>query len=435
LAEDTPLVDRITLWAVNRLADKVASSVSFSRATDLENMFKTEVKRTALNIRVPFCASRCPFCAFPGELYSNSYAKIFLTGLKEEMKLYSSLISQNKAVVERVYLSGGTPTLLHKEFGTIQDQVSEHFSFQGKVALEASPADLKDEVLASLKDLGISQLSIGVQSFNETLLAKVLGRPAKRENLVSTLKRVMDYGFDYVNIDLMFSLPGQTKEMLLEDLKTAADIRVNGISTYPLMMLPYTALSKTCARERVDKGGKINSTLADQNQAEETENYLAIVNYLRERTYKFRTLWSFSLNPGAYEGPYEHDSFIGLGPRAWGVINNNFTLNAPSTEDYIATLKEGKLPVFAYSELRDYPTARLARRLYYGGIDKHQLNELKSADFNIRVLTGLLRILGLVRWEEDFLKMTDRALAYGNLATKKIAMATLSRMDEILKAG
>jgi len=210
---------------------------------------------------------------------------------------------------------------------------------------------------------------------------------------------------------------------------------VNGISTYPLMMLPYTALSKTCARERVDKGGKINSTLADQNQAEETENYLAIVNYLRERTYKFRTLWSFSLNPGAYEGPYEHDSFIGHSPRAWGVITNKFTLNAPSTEDYIATLKEGKLPVFAYSELRDYPTARLARRLYYGGIDKHQLNELKSADFNIRVLTGLLRILGLVRWEEDFLKMTDRALAYGNLATKKIAMATLSRMDEILKAG
>jgi oxygen-independent coproporphyrinogen-3 oxidase len=435
LAEDTPLVDRITLWAVNRLADKVASSVSFSRATDLENMFKTEVKRTALNIRVPFCASRCPFCAFPGELYSNSYAKIFLTGLKEEMKLYSSLISQNKAVVERVYLSGGTPTLLHKEFGTIQDQVSEHFSFQGKVALEASPADLKDEVLASLKDLGISQLSIGVQSFNEILLTKVLGRPAKRENLVSTLKRVMDYGFDYVNIDLMFSLPGQTKEMLLEDLKTAADIGVNGISTYPLMMLPYTALSKTCARERVDKGGKINSTLTDQNQAQETENYLAIVNYLRERAYKFRTLWSFSLNPGAYEGPYEHDSFIGLGPRAWGVINNNFTLNSPSTEDYIATLKEGKLPVFAYSELRDYPTARLARRLYYGGIDRYQLNELKSADFNIRVLTGLLRILGLMRWEGDFLKMTDRALAYGNLATKKIAMATLSRMDEILKAG
>ena len=435
MVEDIPLADRLTLWAVNRLADKVASSVSFSRATDLERMFKTEVKRTALNIRVPFCASRCPFCAFPGELYSNSYAKIFLTGLKEEMKLYSSLISQSRAIVERVYLSGGTPTLLHKEFGTIQDQVNEHFSFQGKVALEASPADLKDDVLKSLKDLGISQLSIGIQSFNEALLAKVLGRPAKRDNLVSTLKRVMDYGFDYVNIDLMFSLPGQTKEMLLEDLKTATDIGVNGISTYPLMMLPYTALSKTCARKKADKNGKANSTLPDQNQAQETEQYLAMVNYLRERTYKFRTLWSFSLNPGAYEGPYEHDSFIGLGPRAWGVINNNFTLNSPSTEDYIATLKEGKLPVFAYSELRDYPTAKLARRFYYGGIDKDQLDDLKRADFNIRVLTGILRMLGLMRWDGDFLKMTDRALVYGNLATKKIAMATLARMDEILKAG
>ena len=443
------MFDQLTLRAVNRMAERVSSSVSFAKVESVDGVIPKGLDVAGLNIRIPFCASRCPYCAFPGERYSNSYAKVFLQGLSQEMSLYASVFGKRKTSVDRVYLSGGTPTLMYKDFGTIQSHVNEHFSFKGKVALEASPADLSDDVLSSLSDLGVSQLSIGVQSFNEGLLSRVLGRPAKRGDLISTLKRVMDHGFEYVNIDLMFSLPGQTKEMLIEDLETAASTGVQGISTYPLMMLPYTALSKACsgkpakgpnkgdkADQSAEAGTKTGSPFTAQaGQAAEIEEYLAIIGFLRDRSYKFRTLWSFSLNPGAYEGPYEHDNFIGLGPRAWGVINNRFTLNSPSTEDYIATLRDGKLPIFAYSELRDYPISRLARRFYYGGISRGELNELKKSDGNLGMLVVLLRFLGLVKYDGDYLKLTDKALAYGNIATKKIAMETLAKMDGILVAG
>jgi len=428
------LLDSLTLKAVNRLADSVASSVAFVRADGSSIPAMGSVGRTALNIRVPFCVARCPFCAFPGELYTNSYAKIFIQGLKDEMRLYSGLLGQKKAVVERVYLSGGTPTLLHRELGTVAENVKEYFSFSGKVAMEASPSDLKEDVLKGLVDLGVKDLSVGIQTFNEGLLSRVLGRQGKREELIATLNRVMDFGFDYVNIDLMFHLPSQTPQMLKEDLETATSTGVHGISTYPLMMMPYTSLTKACSRTGDNKAG-IEKPQDRNDPQEEVEQYLIIVRHMRGSSYRLRTLWSFSTAPEAYEGPYEHDSFIGLGPRAWGMVNNCFTLNSPSTEDYIATLREGKLPLFAYSTVKDFPAARLARRFYYGRISKYELEELYREDGKLKMLVGLLRSMGLLEWDGDWLKLSEKALGYGTVATKKIAMATLSKMDEILRAG
>lgn len=428
------LLDSLTLKAVNRLSDSVASSVSFVRADSKFVPTLSEVGRMALNIRIPFCVARCPFCAFPGELYTNSYAKIFIQGLKDEMRLYSDLLGQKKVVVERIYLSGGTPTLLYRELGTVAENVKEYFSFSGKVAMEASPSDLTDDVLKGLVDLGVKDLSVGIQTFDEGLLTRVLGRKGKREDLLATLKRVMDFGFDYVNIDLMFSLPGQTTQMLKDDLATATSTGVHGISTYPLMMMPYTSLTKACSRTG-DAKAVIEETRGGIDLHEEVEQYLTIVRHMRDNSYRLRTLWSFSTDPTAYEGPYEHDSFIGLGPRAWGMVNNCFTINSPSTEDYIATLREGKLPLFAYSMVRDLPATRLARRFYYGRIGRGELEELYRDDGKLKMLVGLLRSMGLLEWDGDWLRLSEKALGYGTVATKKVAMATLSKMDEILRAG
>jgi oxygen-independent coproporphyrinogen-3 oxidase len=319
-------------------------------------------------------------------------------------------------VVERIYLSGGTPTLLHKELGTVADNVEEYFSFSGKVAMEASPSDLTEEVLRGLLDLGVKDLSIGIQSFNEGLLSTVLGRRGKREELLATLRRVMDSGFEYVNIDLMFALPGQTTMTLKEDLETATSTGVHGISTYPLMMMPYTALSKACSRAG-DKGGSADIQRESGDLQGEIDQYLTIVRHMKDSSYGLRTLWSFSTNPGAYEGPYEHDSFLGLGPRAWGMVNGCFTLNSPSTEDYIATLREGKLPLFAYSMVRDFPAARLARRFYYGRISKSELEELYREDGKLKMLIALLRSMGLLEWEGNWLRLSEKALGYGTVAT------------------
>lgn len=426
--------ERILRWISDRLADRVASSVNFTKGAD-PGIFSRRVDRTALNVRVPFCRARCPFCAFPGEVYTEQYKRIYIHGLRDELRLYSEGFEGkgNRPVVERVYLSGGTPTLLYKEFGQVSGYVSEYFPFRGKIAIEAYPNDLKDEVLKALVDSGVNQVSVGVQTFNEAVLSKSLGRKGRREELTAVLRRVMDYGFEYVNIDLMFSLPNQTKEMLVEDLETAAGIGLHGISTYPLMLLHYTALAKI---QSAGKGAKPRKGVAmETDGGKETEQYLAIVETLERYGYKLRTLWSFSLKPEAYEGPYEHECFIGLGPRAWGFVNDRFTLNAPSTEDYLATINEGRLPVYAFSEVRNSPLVRLARRFYYGGVNRSYLKGLEEESFWLRGLIWVLRLTGLVKWEGEELKLTKEALAYGSIATKKIASATLTKMDEILRAG
>ena len=425
--------ERILRWVSGRIASKVASSVTFTKGFD-PGMFSGRVERMALNLRIPFCRMRCAFCAFPGEVFTESYKRVFVDGLKDELRFYSDHFERgngSRPVVERVYLSGGTPTLLYKEFGEIKGFVNEHFPFHGNIAMEAYPSDLTDEVLRSMVDNGVEQISVGVQTFNDGLLSR-MGRKGGREEVVKTLRRVMDYGFSYVNIDLMFALSNQTKEMLIEDLETATRMGVHGVSTYPLMILPYTGLGKGCST-----GAKTRKWMVQDRKDEEREQelYSAIVDYMEGASYKVRAIWSFSLKPEAYEGPYEHECFIGLGPRAWGMINNRFTLNAPSTEDYIATLTEGKLPLHATSEVRGSPTVRLARHLYHGRVHKDVLKRLVGGDFKLRGLVGLLRMIGLLAWDGDCLRLTRKGLAYGNLSTKKIAMAMLAKMDEILRAG
>lgn len=416
----------LTMRFVDRLADRVAANVSFVRVRRLEDVLPERAERIALNIRVPFCAQRCAYCALPGEGYDEKLARIFLAGLNEELRIYAEYIG--RTTVERVYLSGGTPSLLHEEMGILLDIVKDHFDLQGKLAMEASPSDLSGPVMDNLRSAKVSQLSIGVQTFKERILKDRLGRGSSRSELVETLRRVMSSGFEYVNIDLMFSLPEQSLEDVVDDLRVAADLGIDGISTYPLMLLPYTPLTRRMSQE----SGAVNGL---EDPVGEKAKYLAIVRTMRESGYKLRTLWSFSKRPAEYEGPYEHGNFIGLGPRAWGVVNNRLTVNSPSVVYYAQMLEEGFLPIFAFSEMKDYPLARFARRLYYGRIGAGEAEELRQQDPQVGRYLGLMRVLGLVSREGGDIVLTDKALAYGSHATKKIAHATLAKINEILRSG
>jgi oxygen-independent coproporphyrinogen-3 oxidase len=415
---------------VDQMAEKVASTVHFAKVEDVDSVLPERLERAGLNIRVPFCASRCTYCALPGEVYNRKGADQFLSGLNREIELYSSRFHDVK--VERIYFSGGTPSLLHGDIGGIVESVKEHFDFDGSVAMEAAPSDLDTEVLDSLHSAGVNQLSIGVQTFQESTLTMYLGRKSTRSDLISTLELAVRTGFDYVNIDLMFSLPGQTKESLADDLETAVATGVQGISTYPLMLLPYTPLTSKLGKGQSNHSGTSKSDPFAQSPVKEKEQYLQIVGFLRDHGYRLRTLWSFSKDPEKYEGPYEHSDFVGMGPRAWGMLSNRFTLNVSSTASYVKSLGEGRIPILAYSEVRDYPLARFARRLYYGKIDREELDVLKAQDRQLRKYVSLMRLLGLIVKEGEHYVLSDRALAYGSHATKKIAMTTLMRINEEL---
>ncbi len=85
------------------------------------------------------------------------------------------------------------------------------------------------DVISGLKQAGVTQISIGVQTFDEKVLFNSLNRRTKKEDLIKTIRAVMDGGFEYVNLDLMFSLEDQTAESVLDDLGTAVELGVDGI--------------------------------------------------------------------------------------------------------------------------------------------------------------------------------------------------------------
>ncbi|MDH7508618.1 MAG: radical SAM protein [Methanomassiliicoccales archaeon] len=413
------------------MAEKVASSVSFSFAEQPEEVLPNHIDHAGLNIRVPFCAFRCTYCALPGERFSARSADHFVSALSKEIELYAARYGEAK--IERIYLSGGTPSLLYESIGGVVDEVKKHFEFNGPVSMEASPADLDDRVLDGLRGGGVSQLSIGIQTFNEEILSRYLNRQMTQVDLIETLKRVRESKFDYINIDLMFSLPFQTKESLLRDLEIAVSTGVDGISTYPLMLLPYTPLASkiSLSQNRTQKKEISSINGLSQNPEMEMNQYLLILDFLRKHGYQIRTIWSFSKAPEKYEGPYEHSNFIGMGPRAWGMLGNRFTLNMPSVLPYADAIEGKKFPILAFSTIKDYPLARFARKLYHGKIGIDEIEMINEQDRGIRKYLLLMKLLGLIQRKGGRFELTDKALAYGSCATKKIASATLIKINEV----
>jgi oxygen-independent coproporphyrinogen-3 oxidase len=417
----------LTQRYVNKLAQRVADSVSFERVGHIEDVIPDDIQRTAINVRIPFCAFKCSYCALPGQSYDERQANIFLAAVQEELRLYSLYLKRPK--IERLYISGGTPSLMHEKLEILATLVEENFNKPPTIAMEASPADLTTEVLDNLRAAGISQISIGVQTFDEEVLQKQLGRNITKKRMIETLRQVMSSGFDYVNIDLMFSMPGQTKETLAKDLEIASELGVHGISTYPLMLLEYTQMTKKVRRDAARAGSEAQL----QDPGKEREQYQQILDSLRPHGYKMRAIWSFSKRPEAYEGPYEHSQFIGIGPRAWGMVGSCLTLNTSNVFDYLARLEEGFLPLYAYSPIHAHATGSFARYLYKGRISKAEAKELSEEDSKISRYLYLMRFLGLVRDEGEHLVLTDKALALGSSATKKIAMATLEKTNLMIR--
>ncbi|MEM0448762.1 MAG: radical SAM protein [Methanomassiliicoccales archaeon] len=413
---------------VDKLSQRVADSVVFEKVKRIEEVLPGRISSTAINVRIPFCAFKCTYCALPGQSYDEGQAQIFLAAVSEELSIYSNYLGRPK--VERLYISGGTPSLMHHHLGKLSYLVQEHFNEPPIIAMEASPADLTLEVMTNLLKAGVTQISIGVQTFNEEILKRRLGRNISRQRMIETLRRVMSMGFDYVNIDLMFSLPGQDEVSLRQDLETACGLGFHGISTYPLMLLEYTNMTKKIRQEEATEGRKVAKL---QDAALEREQYLEILDTMKLHGYKMRTIWSFSTAPEVYEGPYEHSQFIGVGPRAWGMIGSNLTLNTSNIFDYLSRLEEGFLPLFAYSPMRKHALGSFARCLYRGRISKERVRVLAKEDSKIYRYIRLMRMLGLVKEEENELLLTDRALALGSSATKRIAMSTLEKTNEMIR--
>lgn len=397
------------------LASKILKSIDFSCNSTIKSIC---VMNPSLNIRIPFCRFQCPFCLFINHPYSEALSDLYIKAVEQELRLYSTYLEGSS--VRNIYFSGGTPSLVSNRLNDILNYIHELFGFKGNVAIEANPLDLNDETLNKLINIGINQISIGVQSFNSNVL-KGIDRRYDGEKALNVVRKAVDSGFDYVNIDLMFPLPNQTMNSLIQDLELAVKLNVHGVSTYPLMLLPYTEMYRQL-RNKIPKMEGI-----------EEKMYMAILDYVMSVGYDVRSIWSFTVKPGFYNGPFEYDEYLGIGPYAWGIVDNLFTVNTPLLEDYLITVKK-RIPISALAKFRGEESMIIwfSRNLYHGKVNKNDFYRRFKVDMDkkLKWLIYMMRLTGLVKYGGDLLMLTRKGMLYGSLTTKKIVVGLLMKMHK-----
>ena len=192
-----------------------------------------------LYVHVPFCASTCDFCAFYQTAPTVDGISRYMQGITDE----AGLVEWGGRSVETVFWGGGTPGLLApKDIITLGGIVRTRLNGAAKEwTVEMAPASVTQARLAALKEIGVTRISMGAQSFQPALLDG-LGRQHTREQIFRAYERIREADFASVNIDMMFALPGQDEAAWLNDLGEALALAPDHLSTYCLTFEEDTKL-------------------------------------------------------------------------------------------------------------------------------------------------------------------------------------------------
>jgi oxygen-independent coproporphyrinogen-3 oxidase len=192
-----------------------------------------------LYVHVPFCASTCDFCAFYQTTPTVDGIDQYMRSVAEE----AALIDWEGRRIETVFWGGGTPGLLSaKDIRRLGGIVRERLRGEAQEwTVEMAPASVTEARLEALKEIGVTRISMGAQSFQPALLDG-LGRQHTREQIFRAYERIRAANFASVNIDMMFALPGQDEAAWLIDLGEALALAPDHLSTYCLTFEEDTKL-------------------------------------------------------------------------------------------------------------------------------------------------------------------------------------------------
>jgi coproporphyrinogen III oxidase-like Fe-S oxidoreductase len=199
------------------------------------------IERTSLYLHVPFCRHFCPYCPYTKVHYRESLVESFTLAAIAEVDWWANAFGPIE--ITNVYIGGGTPTLALDSVARVLMRIREQFRLTGDICIETNLADVDEETVRRLHDMGVKLVSLGVESFQPENLA-IIGRDYKPIAAERALALLAGSNFASVNADLMFALLHQTAADVTSDLARAAQLGANQITTYPLFTFPYTTVGK-----------------------------------------------------------------------------------------------------------------------------------------------------------------------------------------------
>ncbi len=363
-----------------------------------------------LYLHIPFCVSRCRYCGF----YSTTGAptEAYIDALLQEAAMRKEEIGKRSA--DTVYLGGGTPSGIPVSFlARLLEGLNEIFPFAtgAEITMEMNPSDMSADYLSAVRALGVNRLSVGVQSFDDRLLAAI-GRRHTAAEAKAAVRRAHRAGFRNISIDLMYELPGQSVRDFERSLLRAAHLPITHISVYSLILEEGTPFA------RLAEKGKLPRPTEEESFA----MYRAMERILPHYGFRRYEIASFARDGAVSKHNRKYwklDEYLGLGPAASSRIGRARMTNRPDLAAYLSALKSGVLPpvdiepLTREEEMEEYCFLGLRMR---EGIDKNEYTARYGESIEARygaVIRDLTK-KGLLQETVEKISLTKRGVALGN---------------------
>ena len=374
-------------------------------------------------VHIPFCERKCKYCDFISfenkeEFFYDYIKKIMLEvdycfdkGNKKSKEIDFSFLDKRK--VNTIYFGGGTPSIIDSKYiKELLEKIKEKFVVleDAEITLEVNPGTVDREKLEEYRKIGINRLSIGLQS-SENRLLNLIGRIHNYEKFLETYKLAREIGFNNINVDLMFALPTQTMDELVQSLIKVVNLNPEHISIYSLILEEGTILEKEIQEKKYN--------LLDEEL--ERKMYTKIKRFLSKNKYEHYEISNFSkkgYRSSHNENCWNQNEYIGFGVAAHSYLNNVRYSNTKNLNEYLTKsfdetylieekqTKEDKVKEYMILKLRMIEGVKISEFEKKFGI-----NPLLAFRFEIEKLTKQ----DLLEVDLDNIKLTEKGLDLANL--------------------
>lgn len=375
------------------------------------------VRSENVYVHLPFCESRCPHCPYTAFVTAPERQSAYAATLDREIRRY--LASPEVPEITSLYFGGGSPSLTPETAERVIDRLAPHLAERPEIGIEMHPRHVRAPLLAGLRDAGVTRVSIGVETLDPALL-RLLGRRYAPPEALAAIATARDAGFECVDVNLIFGIPGQTARDAETDAIACLELGVDQISAYPLFSFPYTPLGRAIADGKIQPAG--DATRLDAQRR--------VSAACRSRGLVRTSVWSFT-RPGV--APYStvtRDGYVGFGVGAGSSQDGELRFNTFSLDAYLAT--EPTRPA-----LRLLPSERFRRahwlywQIYRTSLDPARYRALfaRELDRDFGTILALLPLLGLARRDAAGVwALTERGAVWVHRVQ---ALFSLAYIDEL----
>lgn len=287
-------------------------------------------------IHVPFCVSRCGYCDF---FKTTTFEKKgrYVEAILNEIELQKEYLLNEEILT--VYFGGGTPsTLSLNQFKLIFLKLRSTFaiSSNAEITIECNPDDISDELLEGLKGFGVNRISLGIQSFNDSVL-RFMQRRHNSKQAYNAVTKTQQAGFKNISIDLIYGLPNVSIEEWKCNVKKALELKVQHISAYHLTYEKDTAFDKLLKKGLIDEVDEESSV----EQFDFLKSALADAGFSQYEISNFCVDGLYSQHNSNY---WKGENYLGLGPSAHSFNGSCRSWNVSNLKNYFNCIENNELP-------------------------------------------------------------------------------------------